>query len=129
MWYSRNTNISGNIIKHNLRTSMNERTHFFIKIYLTLFILERVDVSGVGERWVERHIYSGRGLLLPISSTGSQGVPTLAPPCKQRRLWSPACPTLDSRRYLHSVFNLTAWFSLCGLLPVTHLCGPDCPVY
>ena len=33
------TNISGNIIKHNLRTSMNERIHFFIKIYIshTLF--------------------------------------------------------------------------------------------
>ena len=33
------TNVSGNIIKHNLRTSMNERTHFFIKISIshTLF--------------------------------------------------------------------------------------------
>ena len=51
--YSRNTNISGNMIKHNLRTSMNERTHFFIKIYLSHFILERVDVSVVCERWVE----------------------------------------------------------------------------
>ena len=28
-------NISGNIIKHNLRTSMNERTHFFIKICIS----------------------------------------------------------------------------------------------
>ena len=28
--YSRNTNISRNIIKHNIRTSMNERIHFFI---------------------------------------------------------------------------------------------------
>ena len=53
MLYSRNTNISRNIIKHNLRTSMNERTHFFIKIYLSHFILERVDVSVVCERWVE----------------------------------------------------------------------------
>ena len=35
--YSRHTNISGNIIKHNLRTSMNERTHLFINIYLTLY--------------------------------------------------------------------------------------------
>ena len=33
------TNISENIIKHNLRTSMNDRTHFFIKICIshTLF--------------------------------------------------------------------------------------------
>ena len=46
MLYSRNTNISGNIIKHYLRTSMNERTHSFIKkIYLSHFILERVHVS------------------------------------------------------------------------------------
>ena len=40
--YSRNTttytNISWNIIKHKIRTSMNERTHFFIKnISLTLY--------------------------------------------------------------------------------------------
>ena len=33
---------------------MNERTHFFIKIYLSHFILERVDASVVSERWVER---------------------------------------------------------------------------
>ena len=31
------------------RTSMNERTHFFIKIYLSHFILERVDVGCVWE--------------------------------------------------------------------------------
>ena len=31
-------------------------------------------------RW--KDIYSGRGLLLPISSSRSQGVPTLAPTCK-----------------------------------------------
>ena len=35
------------------RTSMNERTHFFIKIYLSHFILERVDISVVCERWLE----------------------------------------------------------------------------
>ena len=51
MLYSHNTTISGNIIKHNIRTSMNERTHFFIKnMYLSHFIL---DVSVVCERWVE----------------------------------------------------------------------------
>ena len=32
---------------------MNERTHFFIKIYLPHFILERVDISVVCERWVQ----------------------------------------------------------------------------
>ena len=47
---------------HNidLKTSMNERTHFFIKIYLSHFILEKVDVSVVCERWVERHILRER---------------------------------------------------------------------
>ena len=39
---------------------MNERTHFFIKIYLSHFILERVDVSVVSERWVERKILRER---------------------------------------------------------------------
>ena len=39
MLYSHNTNISRNIIKHNIRTPMNERIHFFIKknISHTLF--------------------------------------------------------------------------------------------
>ena len=36
--YSRDTNISRNIIKHNIQTSMNKRIHFFIKIYLSHFI-------------------------------------------------------------------------------------------
>ena len=44
------------LYSHDLRNLMNERTHFFIKIYLSHFILERVDVSVVYERWVERHI-------------------------------------------------------------------------
>ena len=30
---------------------MNERTHFFIKMYLSYFILERVDVGCV-EKWI-----------------------------------------------------------------------------
>ena len=50
--YSRNTNISRNIIKHNVRTSINERIHFFIKIYLSHFIHERV-MFVVCERSVE----------------------------------------------------------------------------
>ena len=62
-------------------TQFNERTKHFIKIYLSHFILKRIDVSLVRERWVERHILRER-ILLPISSSGSQEVPTLAPPCK-----------------------------------------------
>ena len=43
-----------NIIKHNLPSSMNEWIHFFIKnMHISHFILERVNVSVVCERWVE----------------------------------------------------------------------------
>ena len=58
--YRCNTDTSGNIIKHNLRISMNEQTQFFIKIYLSHFILKRVDVSVACERWVVRHILRER---------------------------------------------------------------------
>ena len=44
---------------------MNERTHFFTKIYLSHFILERVDVYVECERWVET------GSSLDHSSTSS----------------------------------------------------------
>ena len=43
----RHIQIYAEIYKHNIRTSMNERIHFFIKIYLSHFILERVDVGCV----------------------------------------------------------------------------------
>ena len=106
MLYSRNTNISGNIIKLNLRTSMNEQTHFFIKIYLSLFILERVDVSVVCERWVERHILREGTSSSHIFYRESGGANTWTPfQVRQRHLWSAACPMLD-------------WFSaLCLNLP------------
>ena len=35
-------NMSRNIIKHNIRASMNKRILVFIKMYLSHFILERV---------------------------------------------------------------------------------------
>ena len=48
---------------------MNERTHFFINVYLSHFILERVDVSVVCERWVETgtDYYIDSTLLLTIA--------------------------------------------------------------
>ena len=75
------TNTSDNIIEHNLRTSTNERIHFFIKIYLSHFILERMDVSVLCERWVEWHILR-EDFLFPYLLPGARGLPTLAPPCK-----------------------------------------------
>ena len=46
---------------------MNERTHFFIKIYLSYFILERVDVSCVWEvtwRHWDRLLFQPKVLLI-----------------------------------------------------------------
>ena len=44
---------------------MNERTHFFLKIYLSHFILERVDVGWVGEMSWRR----GQTVILTQSSS------------------------------------------------------------
>ena len=68
--YSCNTNLSRNIIKHNIRTSMNERTHFSIKIYLSHFILERVMFAAC-ERWAgdkDRLLYWPQVLLATIAA-------------------------------------------------------------
>ena len=80
--HSRNINISGNIIKPNLWTSMNERTHFFIKIYIShsLFSKGLMFLGYIRDGW--GGIYSARRLLLPISFSGGQRVPMLAPPFK-----------------------------------------------
>ena len=108
-----------NIINDDLRISMNERTYFFITIYLSHFILERVGVSVVCERDGWRDIYSERRLL-PISSSRSQGVPTLAPPCKLVRDDLIGSVSLARLRFSALYQILTAWLSLSPL-PVTHL--------
>ena len=116
---------------HDLRISMNERTDFFIKIYLSHFILERVDISVVCERWVKRHILSER--------TSSHiffqepAVPTLAPPCKlvrdaSARLRVPRstaipCPQSKSA----SVVLVTS--SPSGYIPVVPECSDHTAVY
>ena len=74
---------------------------------------------------MERHIFREGTSSCPILFSGSQGMPTLAPPCKPYRqrgpkcLWSAACPSLDSQ-FSVLCLNLTAWLSR-GLLPVTQL--------
>ena len=74
--------MSRDIIKHNLRSSLNERTHFFIKKYIshTSFSKGLIFLWCVRDGW--RDIYSERRLFLLISSSRSQGVPTLAPTSK-----------------------------------------------
>ena len=114
MLYSRNHNI-------DIRTSMNERTHVFIKIYLSLLILERVDVSVVSERWVERHIYSERGLFLSISSSRCQGCQRLRPLASLSETPLIGCVSLARLRFSALSPNLPAWFSSRDLLAVTYL--------
>ena len=81
--------------KHNLRTSMNERTHFFIKIYIshTLFSKGLMFLLCVRDGW--RDIYSER------ERTSSSHIffqePGGANACtplqtRQRCLWSAASP-------------------------------------
>ena len=70
LFYIHNTTIGRDIIKHNIRTSMNKRIHFFIKIYLSHFILERV-MFVVCERWIgtgDRLLYSPQVLLSTIAA-------------------------------------------------------------
>ena len=129
MLYSRNTNIiiRGNIIKHNSRTSMNERTHFFIKRYIpqTLFSKGLMFLWCVRHGW--RDIYSERGLFLPISSSRRQGVLTLAPPRKFVRDTSHRLRVPRSNVILYTLFKfdrvvLITW-SPSGYTPVR----PECP--
>ena len=97
---------------------MNERTHFFIKIYLSHFILEMVDDSVACERWVDRHILRER-----TSSHIFFRVPGGANACTplQAETHLIVCVSL-ARLILSLSLNLTVWFYLRGLLPVTHLC-------
>ena len=115
MLYSHNDNKSGNIIKHNLRTSMNEQTHFFIKIHLS----QRVNVSLVGERWVERHILRER---IPSSHIffWEVGGPNA---CNHLQAKAPliGCVSLARHWFSALCLNLPAWFSSSGLLLITHL--------
>ena len=67
-----------------------------------------------------RDIYSG-DFFLSHTFSGSQGVPTLAPPCKLVRDYSDRCVFLARLRFSAPCLNLTAWFSSRDLLPVTHL--------
>ena len=61
--HNTSTNICGNIVNNN--DDFNERTHFFIKIYLSHFILERVDVGCMWEMsWKQRQT----AIMTPSSS-------------------------------------------------------------
>ena len=115
--------------KHNQRwftTSVNERTRFFIKICIshTLFSERLMFLWCVRDGWGE--LYSERELL-PIFSSGSQRVPTLAPTCKLVRDASARLRVPRSTSILctlsksHCVVVIT--WSPSGYTPVV----PECP--
>ena len=119
--------------KHNLRTSMNKRTHFFIKIYLSHFILDWVDVSvGVwemgGETYTQREDFFFP-YLLPGARSSNACTPLQA---RRRTLCSAAHPLLkcDSLPSLqiwpHSSHHVVSfWLHTCS----TWVPWSGCPVY
>ena len=105
------TNISRNIIKHNIRTSMNERTHFFIKIYLSHFILERFDVGCVGEMSWRR---GQTAMLTPSSSDHSSTSFSSRLGCSTVGHWGPIALCLPLALTSASCLQLTQ--SVCVLV-------------
>ena len=105
---------------------MNERIHFFIKIYLShLFSKGLMFLWCLKDGW--RDIYSEKRLLLSIFSSLSKGLPTLAPPCKLVRDASDRLRVLRSIAILCTLSQsdrvvLITW-SLSGYTPVV----PECP--
>ena len=101
---------------------MNERNTHLYK-YIPHFILQKdlQLVVGLRDRW--RDIYSERGLHLPISSAWSQGVPTLAPPCKLVRDKLIGWVSLARLRFSPLCPNMVITWSPPGYTPVR----PECP--
>ena len=96
-------------------------TLLYKNVSLTLYSWKGWCFCGVWEMGEET--YSQREDFFFPSSSRSQGVPTLSPPCKTRYLWLAACPLLDCDS-LDSL-NLTTWFPSRDLLLVTHLWYPS----
>ena len=119
-----------------MTTSVNERTHFFIKIYLSHFILERVDVGCVwGVSWRRRQTatYWAKVLLTiaaflshsgwaaqpwvnegpsPQSGTGSHSVGILSPtgtatPQAVCGTWLNNCPTSSCFLWAYASATIT----------------------
>ena len=115
---------------HGLRNSMNELNTLLNKKYVSFYSRKGpLFVVGLRNRW--RDIYSESGLLLPISSSGSQGVPTLEPPCKLVRVASDwlRVPRSTAILYTQSKSDLVVlitWYP-SGYTAVVLEC-PDCAV-
>ena len=107
---------------------MNKQTHFFIKIYLSDFILDGVNVSVVCKRWMERYILRERtssSCTFFQEPVGNDCTPFQA---RQRRLWSVACPSLicDSLQSAKSDRVILITWSPSGFTPVQPKL-PDAP--
>ena len=144
MLYSRDEKISGNIIKHNLRTSMNERNTFLYKnISLTLYSQEGWCFCSVwemgGETYTQRedfffpYLFPGaRGCqrLHPLASRDTSDrlcvLRSIAILCTQSKsdrmvliMWSPSSyipvvPECPDRAVLFTNHNMTAFQSTRG---------------
>ena len=99
------TNIK--IIKHNLRTSMNERTQFFIKIYTshTLFSKGLMFLWVVRDEWRQGQTAMLTQILLIIAAL----FPHLCWGCSTGGLWGPHA--LVCKLALTMVFLWTNWLN------------------
>ena len=95
--------------EHNqtiMTTSMNERTHFFIKIYLSHFILQRVMflVWEVSWRWGQTATYWLQGLLIIVALLSHSGWAA--------QLWVTESPKPSVCRWLSLQHLVPNWLQL-----------------
>ena len=119
-----------NIIKDNERTKRTKRnTLLYRKLSLSFYFRKGHTVSCNSKSRMERHILKERTSSCPISSSWSQWVPTLAPPCKPYRQKRPNAsdqlripgPTFGSD--WTDCLNLTTWFSYHVVSFRLHICS------
>ena len=109
--------------------------HFFIKTYLSHFILERGTQFVVSLRVRWRDIFREGSSSCPISSSWSQKVPTLAPPCKPyHQRWPNASDQLCipglTRFWLDWLSKSDCVVLISrSRLPVTHLLNQPTPTH
>ena len=109
--------ISGNIIQHNLRISMNERNTSLQK-YLSFYSLKGPQLVVSWE--VDGEIYLQRGDFFSYLLPGASGCQRLHYLASSSEMSLVGCVSLV-RLFLCLCPNLTAWFSSRCLRPVTHL--------
>ena len=120
-----NTNTSGNIIKDNDEIQWTNETHFFIKKYISHFILEKGPQFVVS--WeIDGETYTQREDFFTYLLPGARGCQRLHPLQARQRRPNPliGCVSLTRLRFSALCPNLTAWFSSRDLPPVTHLLNP-----